>query len=691
VIHSLSLVPPPSSAHRDISKVPRFASVPIAVLLLLVEVSSLALEASGRLDVAAPLRTAFLVLGLTTIVFQNTSADLSATSALTHGLALLFSVLILGPSLMVEVHFWHPLSFELLLTALILLGQAAPLSKASAWRPPLPTALRSLVIRPSLLSVAGMVICLTVSVVASPLTPGPLGFVSSIPWPWFLGAATCVAALLLAFHAERDLAVAAPILATLIAATTALAYSEPRFPWLAKHVGVVEYILLHHAVNPTIDIYQAWPGFFAAIAWLLSATSLHNPWTIARAWPIVIDLSTLLVIKELARRLLSTRTVVPWLVALLLSLSMSFGQDYFSPQSVGLLLAFLIFALAVPVNSDPYPALRLPVLLLASFALALTHQLSPYPVFGALVVLTLFGLVRPWWTPLLPLLPALLWAASNFSAWRSYLSPSAFGDVISNTHLANTGGTLPLAPVVHLTNYTLGAALVAVGLCATIDIATHPDRFNLALLLAALSPLPLILVTNYGGEADNRVVFFAMPWLALVAGPWLYERRHGKLFPSIFVATLSLTSLIAITGLDQAYVPSSNLVRAEEYVESVAPAGSFIVSAGSSDGTPSSLSARYPLFSFGSLTGIDTQIQTLGRVPRDSATILATALRGTFAAPAYYVVASKTTAYYDADKGIESVALFLTFEKDLSHSPDWDVYFRSGDAIVWKLNLPLHG
>ena len=50
--------------------------------------------------------------------------------------------------------------------------------------------------------------------------------------------------------------------------TAPAVFAEPRYPWVYKHFGVVEYIVAHGSVNGQIDIYHNWPGFFAGAAWL---------------------------------------------------------------------------------------------------------------------------------------------------------------------------------------------------------------------------------------------------------------------------------------------------------------------------------------------------------------------------------------------------------------------------------------
>src|SRR6266516_3225207 len=63
------------------------------------------------------------------------------------------------------------------------------------------------------------------------------------------------------------MALHAVALTVMLYGTAPLVYSQGRYSWLYKTIGVVQYVNVNGRLNSTIDIYQNWPGFFAFAAW----------------------------------------------------------------------------------------------------------------------------------------------------------------------------------------------------------------------------------------------------------------------------------------------------------------------------------------------------------------------------------------------------------------------------------------
>jgi hypothetical protein len=90
---------------------------------------------------------------------------------------------------------------------------------------------------------------------------------------------------------ERLLALQLVTFLALIHATPAVLYGTLRYSWAWKHVGIVDYILRHGAVDPMINlsaIYHNWPGFFASGALLTTLAGRENLLTIA-SWALCIQ------------------------------------------------------------------------------------------------------------------------------------------------------------------------------------------------------------------------------------------------------------------------------------------------------------------------------------------------------------------------------------------------------------------
>ena len=53
------------------------------------------------------------------------------------------------------------------------------------------------------------------------------------------------------------------VIAIILYGTVPMLSAQPHYGWVYKHIGVVRYLEAHGKANPSIDIYNRWPGFFA--------------------------------------------------------------------------------------------------------------------------------------------------------------------------------------------------------------------------------------------------------------------------------------------------------------------------------------------------------------------------------------------------------------------------------------------
>ena len=113
------------------------------------------------------------------------------------------------------------------------------------------------------------------------------GLLPALPVTFYAGFATLAVSIIWLLNSRNlsspRLFVHLLVLLVMISGTPAFAYPVPRYPWLYKHIGVVQYFNLHGAVNQSIDIYQNWPGFFALVALFDRASGASSPIRFA-AW-----------------------------------------------------------------------------------------------------------------------------------------------------------------------------------------------------------------------------------------------------------------------------------------------------------------------------------------------------------------------------------------------------------------------
>ncbi len=311
--------------------------------------------------------------------------------------------------------------------------------------------------------------------------------------------------------------------------TAPLTLDAPSVDWAYKHLGVVDLITGTGMLHRGLDIYQGWPGFFAAIGWV-SVSSGVPAFTIAAWFTLAVTFAGVFAMYTLGR---APRLTVPAsLAAAMVALVVNWvAQDYFSPQALGYVLAIVTAALAVRARVSRVAAV-LAVVVFA--ALVVSHQLTPFWLLGALGVLTLFGRVS--WR-----LTAVLAAVALGQLAANFEIASAYGlftgvDVLSNAKTGAARDIGSLALTVHSTGnrvatfglWGIAAALTVIALLRQRWARWRRGPAFIAAVLA-FSPFGILLAQSYGGEAVLRVMLYSIPGCALLIGPWLTRLMGGDL------------------------------------------------------------------------------------------------------------------------------------------------------------------
>jgi hypothetical protein len=176
---------------------------------------------------------------------------------------------------------------------------------------------------------------------------GGLGLLQAMPSTYFLAVALLLVGFAVAAASdERDprlLGAYVLALVVVIHATTAVLYAEPRYAWVYKHLGVINLIASTGRVDRNIDIYNNWPSFFAANAWL-SKTSGLAPTAYAGWAQLFFNLANVAAVRFALRGVTRDERVL-WSAALLFELGNWVGQDYLSPQAFGFVLSLVVIGL----------------------------------------------------------------------------------------------------------------------------------------------------------------------------------------------------------------------------------------------------------------------------------------------------------------------------------------------------------
>jgi hypothetical protein len=361
-------------------------------------------------------------------------------------------------------------------------------------------------------------------------TPPLYGLPPLLPVVFYLGIALLIASavteLVRGELSTWRMALHTTALTVMLYGTAPLVYREARYAWLYKHIGVVQYINAHGALNRSIDIYQNWPGFFAFWAWFGRVAGVTSPLAYAKWSQLVVELASLPLL-YLAYDALSLTRRQRWLALLLVTGSNWIGQDYFSPQALGSLLSLGLMAIALRwfyTGSDnrdrAAPPLGVCVLVAALFlVLTFTHELSPYILVVQLAALAAFKLLRPRWFPLVLLAIAVAYLAPRFSFVNSRFGLLAsIGNFLSNaTPPALTRG--PVSPSQLVIERC--AEALSLGMWALATFAAWRMRRTgalvRALFLLAFTPFVMLGVLTYGHEGVLRVFLFSLPWSAALS------------------------------------------------------------------------------------------------------------------------------------------------------------------------------
>src|SRR5947199_2579085 len=139
-----------------------------------------------------------------------------------------------------------------------------------------------------------------------------------------------------------------PILLIHVIALLVMGYGLPavvepglRFAVTWRHVGIIDKIGRTGAIDPRIDAYFNWPGFFAAAALVERGAGLGSVIDGLKWAPLAFELLSLAPLL-LIMRTLTSGTRLRWMAVWVFFLANWVGQDYFSPQAFAYVLYLIL-------------------------------------------------------------------------------------------------------------------------------------------------------------------------------------------------------------------------------------------------------------------------------------------------------------------------------------------------------------
>lgn len=400
---------------------------------------------------------------------------------------------------------------------------------------------------------------------------GGLGLVNAFPTTYYVAVAICVAAIVLSLVWSPFSRLACfSGLATfvlMIFGTPPMVYSEPQFAWVYKHFGVIEYFMAHGSTNRAIDIYQNWPGLFAANALLAKASGLH-PIDYAAWAPVFFELALMSAVLFAMGGLISNERR-RYAVALVWISGSWIGQDYLSPQAVSIVMVVAVLGVAVRIGtaggwdmptrsragrlgdylrtrlaSVVYWVVRRPpgsrddgtpriprgtistrdrwvgmaIIMVLGIAVITSHQLSPANMLLDLGLVALFCGWRRLW-------PVIIALAVCEIAWVALAWPfvSQFGLVTVGGAVSPQipqGVPLPGVAIVADGSRAMGVVFWLLALVGAVRMLRRVggDPPTPAIFGAfVLAPYLVVPIQSYGGEVSLRAYLFSLPWMAALA------------------------------------------------------------------------------------------------------------------------------------------------------------------------------
>jgi hypothetical protein len=501
------------------------------------------------------------------------------------------------------------------------------------------------------------------------------------------------AAVIIGLHRgvrERLLALQLVTFLALIHATPAVLYGTLRYSWAWKHVGIVDYILRHGAVDPMINvsaIYHNWPGFFGSGALLTTLAGRENLLTIASWAPFAFNLMILVVLRFVLRGLPQDKRLV-WLSLWLFFLINWVGQDYFSPQAMAYVLYLACIGLLIR-GVTGWSRTALFILLVT--AVAVSHQLTPILLFIAVTGLVVLRRTPGWYLPIMAFVVPLVWGLTGARSYTLAQFPDLIETIGQPLHNANE--TLEKATVVNLAQGFVvwgGRSVVAISaIVALIGVWRCWRNRTLQLTAVILMVLPgiLLMITGFDGEILFRVMLFASPFIAFNAATAIIsiDGRDGRLGARATVATAVLTAvllpgfLLGYYGKERQNYFTPAEVQAATWVSEHARPGSLLVEG--SRNYPTQF-RNYENFTY---VPIDREPrESWGPVVADPAAVLSEWLGDPRYTDSYVLITRSQKIEVDTQGPMPAGSL-QSIESALRRSPQFQVALDTGDATVFVL------
>jgi hypothetical protein len=560
-----------------------------------------------------------------------------------------------------------------------------------------------------------------------------LGLVAALPLGAFvaLGMATASFALTLRHpNVSTPLALLHLVaLVVMLHGATSLIDDEPAFNVVWRHAGVTDYVMTTGTVNPDIDAYFNWPGFFILTALATHTAGLESALGLSGWAPVGFELLYLPALVVIARAFTADRRLA-WIAVWLFYVTNWVGQDYLSPQAMGYLLYLAMVAViltSLSRRTAPYlaewrergtrlllrlrirrpgvaldeaepaaevtPRQRAALLLICVVLIAATvgsHQLTPWMMLASLLLLVGLRRCTARGLPLITIVLLVAWMTYLATAYLDGHLKPLLGQTldVQQALAANVGGRLQGSHD-HLLVVRLRIVMTALVWLLAIVGAVRAARRGASSpghLILALAPAMLTVLQPYGGEMLMRVYLFSLPFVACYAAQALMPSpgRRAWLLPLVLAAggAIFLAGfLFTRYGNERATLFTPSEVRAVDRLYAMAQPGSLLLAV--SPNVPWKqrhyADYRYQLLS--------RQLQFDGPPPSSAqlATAVARYMKRNRTGRAYLIV-TRSQKVYDDVLGAPKWGSSTDVERALERSPRFSKMFDNRDGRIFVLS-----
>jgi hypothetical protein len=414
--------------------------------------------------------------------------------------------------------------------------------------------------------------------------------------------------------------------------TQNLIEEAPRFVIVYRHAGYTEYIMRTGSVDPSLDAYFNWPGFFVLSAFVTQVAGYQSILSYAGWAPVFYNLIYFGPMYMIFTSTTTNKRLI-WLGLWFFYLTNWVGQDYFSPQGLNFFLYLVIVAILVkwfkiPPKARPliqrqhwqssrflsrlvlaiFDQLRAPdpfftalqpwqcrgllVSLLLIYGLVVfSHPLTPFFVLATVTALVVFRRCRPAWLPIVMAIMTGAWMffmAQTFLAGHLSMVVGSTGDISSNisssvTSRATAGD--PQHQFIALLRIIMSGFIWSLAFLGAVR-RLRKVYLGVTYLLPAVVPILLVVAQNYGGEMFLRIYLFTLPLMVFFAAS-LFCSKYTLLMrktSSWITVAIIVTNLVLLAGffftrygnerVDYVTYAEFNGVR---YLYSIAPPNSVLI------------------------------------------------------------------------------------------------------------------